>query len=129
MDLARPAEQGLTARESQLMDVVWELGEVTVEELRARIDADLAGSTLRTLLAILEAKGYVSRSKRGRANVYGPVTAREEAQTNAVRALTERLFRGSASSLLSRLVEDEEITLEELDRLRRKLRGRQKEGG
>ena len=126
--MARPREQGLMARESQLMDVIWEVGEVTVEDLRERLDDPLAGSTLRTLLSILESKGYVRTSKRGRANVYVPVTAREEAQSDAVRTLTQRLFRGSASGLLSRLVEDDEITLEELDRLRWKLRGQQKEG-
>lgn len=125
--MARPPEQGLTARESELMNVIWELGEITVEDLRERLEAELSGSTLRTLLAILEGKGYVRRSKRGRANVYIAVTAREAAQRNAVRTLTERLFRGSASGLLARLVEDEDITLEELDRLRRKLRDRKKE--
>ena len=127
--MARPPEQGLTARESQLMEVIWDAGEITIEELRDRLEDDLAGSTLRTLLSILESKGYVRTTKRGRANVYAPVTAREQAQADAVRTLTERLFRGSASGLLSRLVEDEEITLEELDRLGRKLRSRQKEGG
>ncbi len=104
--MARPPEQGLTARESQLMEVIWDVGEVTVEVLRDRLEDDLAGSTLRTFLSILESKGYVRTTKRGRANVYVAVTAREEAQADAVRTLMERLFRGSASGLLSRLVDD-----------------------
>ena len=123
-----PKEFALTRRESELMDVIWELHEVTVEQLREKLGGQLSGSSLRTLLSILEDKGCVSVSKCGKANLYRALVRREEAQAHAVRSLKERLFRGSASTLLARLVEEEEIPLEEIGRLRRELRSRRKEG-
>lgn len=124
--MARPAEEGLTGRESQIISVLWERGEATVEEIRGQLPGDLAGSTIRTLLQIMHDKGYVGFTKRGKAKVYRPLAAREEVQTSALRTLSTRLFQGSAGLLVARLVEEEEISLEELDALRRKLRRRQK---
>ncbi|MFA6108890.1 MAG: BlaI/MecI/CopY family transcriptional regulator [Candidatus Latescibacterota bacterium] len=123
--MARPREEGLTARENQIMQVLWRQGEATVEQIQDQLPAELAGSTVRTLLAILHDKGHVSFRKQGKAKVYRPLTERQEAQTSALRQLTERLFEGSASLLLARLVEEEQVSLEELDALRRKLRRRQ----
>lgn len=77
---------------------------------------------MRTLLAIMLDKGHVAFGRRGRAKVYRALAGREEAQSSALRHLAQRLFDGSASLLLARLVEEDSITLEELDRLRRTLR-------
>ena len=124
--MARPAEEGLTARESQIISVLWERGKATVEEVRDHLQDDLSGSTVRKLLQIMHDKGYVESTKRGKAKVYRPLAAREQVQTSALRTLTARLFQGSADLLVARLVEEEEISLEELDALRRQLRRRQK---
>ena len=124
--MARPAEEGLTARESQIMSVLWERGEATVEEIREQLADDLSGSTVRTLLRIMHDKGHVESTKRGKAKVYCPLAAREQVQTSALRTLAERLFDGSAGLLVARLVEEDEISLDELDALRRQLRRRQK---
>ena len=124
--MARPAEEGLTARESQIMSVLWERGEATVEEVRDQLPDALSGSTVRTLLQIMHDKGYVGSTKRGKAKVYRPLAAREQVQTSALRTLTARLFQGSAGLLVARLVEEEEISLEQLDALRRQLRRHQK---
>lgn len=125
--MARPREEGLTTRENQIMQVLWDQDEASVEEIREHLPQNLAGSTIRTLLTIMEGKGYVHWRKQGKAKVYRPLTERQKAQTSALRQLTERLFEGSASLLLARLVEEEQVSLEELDALRRKLR-RRKEG-
>ncbi|MEW6756207.1 MAG: BlaI/MecI/CopY family transcriptional regulator [Candidatus Latescibacterota bacterium] len=124
--MARPPEEGLTSRESQIMNALWSRGEATVEEIRGDLPGPPAGSTLRTLLQIMHNKGYVGFHKRGKAKVYRPLAAREEVQTSALHTLTARLFQGSAGLLLARLVEEEEISLDELDALRRRLRRRQK---
>ncbi len=54
---------------------------------------------------------------------------REAAQASALAALKERLFQGSTRMLLARLVEDEEISVEELERLRQEVRARRDGGG
>jgi predicted transcriptional regulator len=125
--MPRLRQEDLTLRESQIMDVVWDLGEASVEDIQTNLDVDLVDSTIRMLLNIMERKGYVGFHKQGKAKIFHALVPREEMQRSALRNLTKRLFKGSADSLLTRLVEDEEVGLEELDRLRRRLRRRQKE--
>lgn len=125
--MARPRHQGLTPRENQIMDVIWKQGEATVEEIQHRLSDDLSDSTIRTLLNIMREKGYVDFRKESKAKIYCALVPREQAQTSAVQQLIQRLFHGSADQLLARLVEDEQLSLEELDRLRRQVKRRQKE--
>ena len=125
--MARKRQEGMTDRETEIMRVIWSLGEATVEAVREKLEGDLADSTVRTLLGIMQAKGYVKSHLKGRANVFHALIQQKEAQASALRTLTNRLFQGSPDRLVARLVEDEQISLEELDRLRKSLRRRQKE--
>jgi predicted transcriptional regulator len=127
--MPREPDEGLTLREGQIMEATWHLGEATVEEVRVRLAEELADSTIRTLLGVMEKKGYVGSRKgeRGKAKVYGPLVQQKEAQGSALRQLTQRLFAGSADLLVARLVEDRQLSLTELDRLRRKLEAQEGE--
>ena len=124
--MARPPQEGLTARESQIMEVIWTDGEASVEHIQAKLPTPLADSTIRTLLSIMAKKGYVDFRKAGKAKIFAPLIAREDAQKSALRLLADRLFGGSADLLLARLVEDEQVSAEELDRLGKKLRDRRR---
>ena len=125
--MARKRQEGMTDRETEIMQVVWSTGETTVEDVRRGLEGDLADSTVRTLLTIMEDKGYVSSNLEGRARVYRARVGRDEAQASALKSLTRRLFGGSPDLVVARLIEDEEISLEELDRLRDSLRLREEE--
>ena len=87
----------------------------------------LADSTIRKLLGIMRVKGYVDFRKVSKAKIYRASITRKQAQTSAIRHLIRRLFQDSADLLLARLVEEEHIDLEELDRLRESLERHQKE--
>ena len=117
--MARGRSETLTAREAQIMDVVWRLGEATVEQVREALDDRPHDSTIRTLLRILESKGFLAHEARGRAYLYRAAVERKRAQGNALRAMLAQFFRGSAEDLVLRLIEDERITPEQLDELRR----------
>ncbi|MGP0070161.1 MAG: BlaI/MecI/CopY family transcriptional regulator [Isosphaeraceae bacterium] len=117
--MARPASETLTGREAQVMDALWRLGEATAEQVREALPQSLHDSTVRTLLRVLESKGYLCHEARGKSFVYRAVIGRQKAQRHALRDLLGRLFGGSAEDLVLRLIEDETITLEQLDELRR----------
>lgn len=119
----------MTEREAQIMGVVWERGRATAEEVRRELPGDPHDSTVRTLLRVLEKKGYVVREAEGRAHAYRPAVAREGAQRSAVMSLVERFFRGSAEELVMRLIEDEQITAEQLEELKRSAEGTKRAGG
>ena len=122
--MARPREDRLTVREAQIMQVIWDCGEASVEQVQTRLPDRLADSTIRTLLQIMANKGYVKFRKQGRAKVYRALEGQEEVQKSAIRQMVALLFGGSAEMLLARMVEDEQVDLKELDRVRRKLRQR-----
>ena len=107
-----------TDRELDVMSVLWELGPSTVAEVRARLEDDLAYTTVLTMLRTLEAKGYVSHSTEGKAHRYEAVVARDVAQRSALRSLARKLFKGSTELLLTHLVADEKLTDTEIKRLR-----------
>src|SRR5215467_1783021 len=118
--MARPPEETLTGREAQIMDAVWRLGEVSAEQVRGAMPEPLHDSTVRTLLRVLESKGYLEHEVRGKAYVYRAVVERKKAQRHALGSVLSRCFGGSAEDLVLRLIEDEQITPEQLDAMRRR---------
>jgi predicted transcriptional regulator len=110
----------LTEREAQIMDALWQLSEATAEQVRAELPGELHDSTVRTLLRVLEGKGLVEHETCGKAFIYRAAAPREKIQRTALRTFLTRLFGGSAEDLVLRLLEDEQITAEQLDQLRNK---------
>ena len=82
--MARPASESLTERESQIMDVVWRLGEATAEQVRASMPGDPHDSTVRTLMRVMEAKGYLTHQAKGKAYIYRAAVGRRKAQRLAL---------------------------------------------
>ena len=101
------------------MDVVWRLGEVTAEQVRAALPGAPHDSTVRTLMRVLENKGYLTHEVRGKVYVHRALVGRQKAQKLAVRTVLARFFAGSAEDLVLRLIEDEQLTREQLDELRK----------
>jgi predicted transcriptional regulator len=108
----------LTDREADLMELLWEHGPSTVAEVRERLTDDLAYTTVLTILRTLEAKGYVEHGEEGRAHRYSALVARDAARRSALRALSSKLFKGSAELLMSHLVSDQKLTAPEIERIR-----------
>jgi predicted transcriptional regulator len=105
------------------LDVIWEKGSATVAEVAEALPKELglAYNTVLTTLRILEEKSYLRHTKadEGRAFVYTSVVGRDEAGRNAVRYLVSRFFRNSPELLVLNLLEDEDLSARELDRIRK----------
>ena len=103
-----------------IMRVLWARGEATVSEVRDDLDASrpLAPTTVATMLRKLEEKGVVAHRTEGRQFVYRAAIAEDDVQRTMVGGLVSRLFDGDASALVSHLVREGEIDLNELDALR-----------
>jgi predicted transcriptional regulator len=80
------------------------------------------------MLRILEVKGYV-RIRGQQPAVYEAAIPRSKVQTKATRSLLARFFGGSVEALVLRLVEDEDLSREQLDHLRKELGRRKRRGG
>jgi predicted transcriptional regulator len=101
-------------RELDVMGVLWETGSATVAEVRDRLPADLAYTTVLTILRNLEAKGFVRHEDEGKAHRYFPKLARKTAGKTAVSRLVDKMFGGNAATLVSHLVSDHPLSAEEL---------------
>jgi BlaI family transcriptional regulator, penicillinase repressor len=120
--MSRPSSESLTPREAEIMDCLWHSGSATAEQIREQLAGGPHDSSVRTLLRVLEEKGYVGHNVQGKAYVYFPLIAKSSAQSQATTNLLKRLFRGSAASLVLKLLEDDEISPEELQRLAKQVR-------
>ncbi len=116
--MPRPLSETLTERESQIMNALWELGAATADQVRESLPDRLHDSTIRTMLRILERKGYACHDVRRKAYVYRAAVPRQNVQRRVIQTILARFFGGSAEGLVLRLIEDERITPEQLAELR-----------
>ena len=121
--MPRKKTSGLTDAELRLMEVLWRTGPATVADVAADLppDVPLAYSSVLTTLRILETKGYLRHRKDGRAFVYEPVVARDEARESAVAHLLRRFFENSPEQLLLNLIEGRKLNARQLQRLRKRI--------
>jgi predicted transcriptional regulator len=119
--MARTKSAHLTEAELRLMEILWEKGSASVAEVVESLpgDVSLAYSTVITTLRILEQKGHVRHSKKGRAFVYEPLSGRREARDSALTHLVRRFFEGSTERLVLSLIEEKKIGAKELRRLKK----------
>jgi BlaI family transcriptional regulator, penicillinase repressor len=115
-------------RELDVMGVLWDLGSGTVAEVRDKLPADLAYTTVLTILRNLEAKELVHHTTEGKAHRYHPRVARKTARRSALARVVDKLFHGSPGQLITQLVEDEQLSTEDLARLRALLSTQEKKG-
>ena len=120
----------LTEAELRLMDVLWDRGSSTVQQLLEALPSKphLAYNSVLTTIRILEKKGYVRHAKDGRAHIFMPVIAREEATKTEISHLVNRFFGKSRDLLVLNILEDRNLDAEELQRLRQLLADAPREG-
>ena len=119
----------LTLRELEIMAVLWERDSATVREVHETLDAELAYTTVLTMMRRLEAKGHIGRHPDGRAHRYFARVQRQQARRSALSRTLDHVFEGSREALLTQLVSDPDLTEEDIRRLRRLLDERLREEG
>jgi predicted transcriptional regulator len=122
-------EVNFTDRELDVMSVLWRRGSGTVAEVRSELEDALAYTTVLTVLQTLEDKGHVRHEEEGRAYRYHPLVAPETAGGSALDRILEKIFHGSAETLLAQLVRERDLSDAQLERMRRLLADRQETKG
>ena len=112
----------LTNAEHRIMEVIWAKGSATVADVVEALNGRDAYTTILTLMTILKGKGYLSSRKDGRAFVFVPRVDRNTAARKAVQQLLSKFFAGSASELVLSFLREEELTPQELDVIKKKIK-------
>lgn len=109
----------LTDLQIAIMRVLWERGQATVAEVHEALKAErgLALTTVATLLSRLEKRGVVSHETRQRQFLYRASVTEAEIRHSMVHELTERLFDGDVTAMMSHLLSGREITPGDLERI------------
>jgi predicted transcriptional regulator len=112
----------LTDHELRLMEVLWQQGHGTVADVVSLLaPPPLAYSTVLTTLRTLEQKGYIAHEEDGRAFVYHPLVARDEAAKSAMDHLLDRFFGNSPGALAVTLLDDPKLTQGDVAKIKRML--------
>src|SRR6266496_5968872 len=120
--MPRKRTMTLTNAEHRIMEVIWARGSATVAEVVEALKGKDAYTTILTLMRILKAKGYLSSRKEGRAFVFVPRVDRETVARKAVHQLLTKFFSGSPSELVLSFLREEELTPDELDAIKKKIK-------
>lgn len=111
----------LTNLELKVMNLLWDKEQAFVKELIEAWDEKPkpAYNTISTVVRILAEKEFVGHKAFGRSHQYFPIISRKEYQKRFMKNVIKNVFSGSAASMVSTLVDDEEISSDEMDAIRR----------
>lgn len=111
----------LSRRESQIMDVVFQFGEVSVADVVDRMPDQPGYNTVRNTMAILERKGYLLHRQEGQKYLYAPTGTVEAAKRSAVSHLLDTFFNGSLPQAMQAMLgsQDRDLKREDLDEISR----------
>lgn len=110
----------LTEVELEFMNRLWDLGQGSVRAVLDNLPAErnLAYTTAATVLRILEDKGFVTSTKRGKTLIYEPVLGKDAYQMRSLQDLSAKLFDNTPARMVARLVDDAGLTQETLEEIR-----------
>ena len=124
MAVRRSSLPGLSRSQREIMEIVWDRGEISAIEVREVLSAkkrDLAKNTVRTLLERMEAKGWLTHREDGRTFLYSAAQPREASIGQKVLEVVEHLCGGSPETLVTALLDYRGLRPEELKRIRQLL--------
>src|SRR5580700_5774609 len=107
------ADADLSRRERQIMDVLFAKGRATGQEIQEGLQDKPNYSSVRTILRVLERKGYVRHVEEGLRYVYEPTVPREAASRSALQRIIKTFFDGSAKEAVAALLDPAAFNLSE----------------
>jgi len=119
----------VTGLELRVMNIVWKLEQATVREVKNALPKrkPLAYTTVLTVMRVLERKGFLRHETMNRTYVYYPTVTREEVMESSLRHLANRLFDGSPELLVVHVLESQELSPDELRRLKQLITSKERE--
>ena len=128
--MANGITTGLSRREGQIMEIVYRRGEATAQEVMAELEDSPSYSTVRSLMVILENKGFLQHTKKGARYNYLPTRPRTEAAQSAISKVVQTFFDGSAEKVMAALLDSSELKLtqDDLKAMEKMIRQARKDG-
>ena len=121
---------GLGARERQILDTVYQLGEASVADVLAKLADPPSYSAVRTMIRVLETKGFLQHRRIGTRYVYQPTSSRASASRSALAHVMQTFFGGSATDAVAAILDASapQMTEDDLTRLEQLIDKARREG-
>lgn len=108
----------LTKAEEQVMQILWQLGEAIVKDILEKMpDPRPAYNTVSTVVRVLEGKGFIDHKSYGNSHVYFPTVSEADYKKFTFDKMMSSYFSNSYKSLVSFLVQEKNLSAEELDEI------------
>jgi BlaI family penicillinase repressor len=122
--MPRPRQPGLTENELEVMQILWKQEPLTVSDILnfLKRKPSPAYTSLLTLVQTMETKGYIKHQKIGKAFAYSPVLKQGKFLISEVKRIAKRLLGGSPGKLVLNLVENEQLSQNEIEALKQLLK-------
>jgi BlaI family transcriptional regulator, penicillinase repressor len=127
--MPRQSLEEMGSLQKAVMEIVWELGEATVNQVRDKLARRkrLAYTTVLTVMQKLDKAGWLTHREEGRAYVYSPTKSRQEAGRSSLRQWINRVCGGDPLAMFQHLLDDRDLTAKDLAALRKMIDKRRKE--
>jgi predicted transcriptional regulator len=113
----------LTKAEEEVMQVLWKLGKSFLKDIVNEMPAPKPHqNTVATILKILMEKEFVGITVIGRMHEYFPLVQKEEYSKGRVKSLVKKYYEGSFSNIVSSMVKENNLSIEELEMLLKQLK-------
>jgi predicted transcriptional regulator len=118
----------LAARERQIMDIVFGLGEASVSDVHKQLNNPPSYSAVRTMIRLLEKKGLLQHRQQGLKYIYRTTQSKQVASKQAMKHVVKTFFGGSPSDAVAALIDSEKLTESDLARIETLIQRARKEG-
>ena len=128
--MPKNSHEHLSRRERQIMDIVYRLGQASAADVLENMPDPPGYSAVRTMLRLLEEKGYLRHDQDGPRYVYLPTLSRDKARQSALKQLVQTFFDNSTEQTVAALLDmsKSKMSGEELERLSELIEKARKEG-
>jgi predicted transcriptional regulator len=128
--MAKNSDRNLSRRERQMMDILYQRGRATAQEILEAMPDPPTYSAVRAKLRVLEEKGHIRHEEESLRYVYLPVVARDSARKSALRHMVTTFFAGSVQETVAALLDlsAARLTGADLDRIAAMIEQAKKEG-
>lgn len=107
----------LTAKEEEVMAVLWKLKKAFVKEIQQELEGKQHYNTVSTLVRLLEDKGYVAHQAFGKSHQYFPVVDKKAYSEKVMEQTSTRFFDGSYKNMVSFFAQQDKISEQELEEI------------
>lgn len=125
---AKSGRDGFSRREREIMDALYKLGKATAAQILDELSDPPSYTAIRTQLSILEKKGHIRHVSDGTRYIYEPLVARDQMGRRAIETVLDTFYGNSVERVVAALLDQEDVTQDELDRLAQLIEKAREEG-